>query len=105
MRWGWAIAGGLGGAVVVVGLLAWDRSRNWQLRAAGAQQALETRGSDIEFALNSSGEKLRLELAEEGQRLAENAARAEAQRVISIEYGLTPERIASLQRLGQRLGV
>jgi hypothetical protein len=105
MRWGWAIFGGLTGAALVVGLFAWDRSRNWQLRAARTAHTLQTRGSDLELALTSSGEKLRDELAAEGRRLAENAARAEAQRVLGVEYGLTPDRLERLDRVGHRLGV
>jgi len=103
MHWGWAILGGLGGATLVVGLFAWQRSKSWEERAALARQALQARGSNLELALTSSGEKLREELTAEGRRLAESAARAEAERIIGLEYGLTRERIESLQRVYQRI--
>lgn len=105
MRWGWVFLGAIGGAGLVVGFLAYSRAKDWQRRAQQARMALETRGGDIELALTSSGEKFSRELADEGRRLAENAARAEAERVIGLEYGLTQERLAAVARLGQRLGV
>lgn len=104
MRLGWVLLGGIIGGGLVVGLFAWDRSRLWQERAREARAALEGRGSAVEFALRSQGEKLRLELAAEGQRLAESAARAEAERVIGLEYGLTPTRVRQMQQLWARWG-
>ena len=104
MHWGWAIVGGLGGATVIVGLFAWDRAKSWQRRALEARQVFESRGTAIEVALTSQGDKFRNELVAEGRRLAESAARAEAERVLGLEYGLTPERIAEIQRLYTRLG-
>lgn len=105
MRWGWVIVGGVVGAGFIVGLLAWRKAQQWQERAQQTRLALQARGTALELALTSSGAKLSDELAAEGRHLAESAARAEAERVIGIEYGITPTRLAAISRLAQRLGV
>jgi hypothetical protein len=102
MHWKWALFGGFLGATAVIGLLAWDRAKAWELRAAGVRQSLQAGGSSLQTTLMLRGDRLRADLTTEGRRLAENAARAEADRTLATVYGITQDRIRRINDLWTR---
>lgn len=102
LRWRWALLGGFLGAGLVIGLLAWDRAKAWELRAATVRQSLQTGGSGLQTTLMLRGDQLRTDLTNEGRRLAENAARAEADRTLATTYGITQDRIQRINALWTR---
>lgn len=103
MRWGWALVGGLLGAGVVVGILAYRQGRRFEERGALLATALEARADDLGLYLASKGEGLRAELALEADALARQEALAEGERVLALEYGWGPHLFESVARLERRL--
>jgi len=102
MRWLWALGAGLVGAGVTVGVLARRDTQRLRLRAVALRTSFEAGGTGLEQALLSKGTSLQDELRWEAERLTRSLAEAEAQRVLGTTYGLTEERVANLQRVGER---
>lgn len=95
MTWGWALAGGLCGAGLVVGLSALHKSRQLEVRALHLQKSLEERGSSLEAYLLSKGSGIGPELAQ----MTREGAEREATYYLATRYGLTPDLVARLQQL------
>jgi len=95
------IAGVLSGGVVV-GYLAWRKGKVLETRGTQLQVALASQGAHLESYMASRGSQLARELQAMARTETEARVRATATQYLSTEYGLTPERIASIQVLAER---
>lgn len=97
--WGWALLGGLTGATLVVGYLAWKKRRELQLRGASLRQALTAEGDRQTAYLLSKGQGIEPEL----RSAAMSAAQRSAQYHLATRYGLTPDLVSRLQAADRQI--
>ena len=99
MSWGAAIAGGLLGGSVVVGVMALRKKRELTLRAAQIQKTLEGRGDAVSLYLATKGAGASLEL----EQLARETAELVATERLATRWYLGPEQMRQLALLGRQL--
>ncbi len=99
----WALAGGLLGGFVTVGVLATVTHKKLKRRAQELAVQLQRRGGDIELYLAAQGEEIGEEIEAMANKRARQLAQATATKYIGQTYGLTPERIRRLERVGQQI--
>lgn len=97
MSWGWAAAGGVLGAGVVLGLLGRRKAQQLEQRAEALQD-----GAAVESALGQQIDELEGDLTDYGRDTAETLVRKSAADHIRTAYKLTPRRMDQLKRLSER---
>ena len=98
--WALGLLGGLSGAALVVGLLAWRKNRELSARAVAMRDAVQTQGQALETYLLSKGTGIEQELA----ALSQQAADRTGEYHLATAYGVTPQFAALVNRAAQRFG-
>ncbi len=93
------VAGGL-----IAGVLASNKARELTGRGKALAQNLAEGGADLESYLVSQGTAIGGQMERLAQDEVTRVARSTADRYMAQVYGLTPQRIESMTRLGAALG-
>lgn len=94
------LVGGLVGAGVVVGILAYRKQRELSARAVSLRDAVAQQGQALEAYLLSKGAGIEPELA----AMSDAAAQRAAEYHLATSYGITPDFVALVQRAAARIG-
>lgn len=97
--WGWALAGGLVGGLVAVGLSARKTNRELASRALVMERSMHEGGAALELALAAKGEALQDELRLYAEGLAEDVGRQHLEQ----RYGIGPTQMQQFAAVGRRL--
>lgn len=99
-----ALGAGLVLGGLVAGAFALAKAKRLESRGVVLTQALEAQGSALEAYLTARGDEAAQTIATIGRQEAERIAQRTAEVYLETNFGLTPERMAAISRLGSRFG-